>query len=117
MKTHLRDDKQINKLKKLFDEQLNSTFPQDAPTAELQSLKNELALYDGHVAGLVSSYLNNLLVNKNLVNINSQLEQRIRNVYPKTPNEKKSKTDLIHYKHRLDKLITILSRSIEHSLV
>lgn len=104
------NSKNLTNLRAQFDEIKNSHFPQVAPVEELQNMKGELALYDGHVAGLVSSYLKGAAVNPGFVKVNNGIESKVKNFHPKTPEEQKSIQELIAYKRKLDNLISVLSQ-------
>lgn len=115
MKRRINKQNQLTRLEKLFDEHIGLTFPREAPTRALQNMKGELALYGGHVAGLVSSYLKNAPINKKLVKVDLNLEHQIQNFLPKTSKEKKYIQDFVYYKHKLDELIRCLVKLLSDS--
>src|SRR6266571_3386236 len=98
-----------SQLEDLFNNHKKKPFPEVVPNEDLADIKGELALYDGHVAGLVSSYLKNAPINSSFVEIDRELEKRIQNFEPKNIQEEKNKADLISYKHKLDELISHLA--------
>lgn len=112
MRTQINKQKEVTHLKKLFDEHIIISFPETAANEKLYDMKGELALYDGHVAGLVSSYLQNTPVNSKFVKVDLKLKGKMEDFRPNTPEEEKSMQELIRYRERLDKLIFTLSKII-----
>jgi len=102
-------DKQIVHLKEMFKEHLAIPFPQVTLNGELQGIRGEISLYGGHVAGLVTSYLNSAPINPDYVKVDAELEERIKNFKPGNSQEKKDIAVLMEYKHKLDSLLLLLS--------
>ncbi|HZE86741.1 MAG TPA: hypothetical protein VE090_00905 [Methylomirabilota bacterium] len=103
------NNKQIIKLKKLFEEHFVRAFPHISYlNDELQDIKGEIALYDGHIAGLISSYFKKGPINRDLIKVDSELEIRLQNFHPQNSQEEKSLKDLTNYKHKVDEIASTL---------
>lgn len=103
----------ISRLEHLFNDHKKLPFPESMSiNEELRDIRGELALYDGHMAGLVSSYLQNSPINPHLIKKDQALENRMKNFHSTNTVEEKNIKDLIKYKHKVDDLISLLNQLI-----
>lgn len=96
-----------------FEEHLKIPFPRVSGNDELQDIKGELSLYGSHVAGLVSSYLQNAEINVQLVEKDNELENRMTAFEPHNAEDHESLQNMQSYKHKIDKLVTLLNELVK----
>lgn len=112
MITKINRKKEIEGLKKIYNEHSAMPFPEPTSNEELFDLKGELAYYGAFVVGLVSSFLENAPVNAEFVKVDLALGKRMQDFKPKTGEEKRSIQELIGYKKSLDNLLLTLAKII-----
>lgn len=114
MNTNSNISNKVDKLEKLYAEHLGMSFPEtDSDNELIHDRIGEIALYGGHVAGLVSSYLKNAEVNPHFVKTNDELEKHLNDIQVDTIEDEKDLEYMKAYKHKLDEMITLLSELIE----
>lgn len=94
----------IDNLKEKFINYSHVPFPKVNSNISLQDIKADLVLYDSHIAGLVSSYLNNGKINPKLITVDSKLDDQLSNFQPNNQEEEKIHQNLLKYKHEIDGL-------------
>lgn len=94
--------------KKILEEEykkfLKNEFPKAPEEDELYDLFAELVLLDGHIAGLVSSYLANCNINFELLDVDDEFNELANNI----KIDSKSSVELNERKKQLDKLVHII---------
>ncbi len=102
------------KLRKLFEEFIELPFPHyTAGNKGLGEIIPELADLDGHIAGLVSSYLDNAPVRKKYVYIDENLNKSLSEIRPSSKEEQKALSGFVEYKRRIDEMTRILQKLLE----
>ena len=90
-------DQEFNKLKEM-------KFPEEPEEDELYDLFSELISLDGHIAGLVSTYLKGKLINYKLLDADGEFIEIRANIQIKSD----SLTSMDAYKQQLDLLVQII---------
>jgi hypothetical protein len=86
-----------------FNDFINTPFPKAPEDDDLYDIYSDLAEYDSHIAGIVSSLLGGKQVNKSLIFLNNDLEKKIN----ANGNNSELK-DIRDYKNRIDKLVMLI---------
>ncbi|MEK9150298.1 MAG: hypothetical protein AAB267_09695 [Candidatus Desantisbacteria bacterium] len=99
-------------LRKKFEEFRRIPFPNRSENDELCDILFDLVELDGHIAGLVSSYLSGGIIKKELVFIDEGLNARLENFVLSSEDEAKTVEEYKKYKAYLDELVQILKRAL-----
>jgi hypothetical protein len=91
-------------LAKVFDEFKQVKCPEPPENDDLYDLYSELMEYDGHVAGLVSSFLNGNHISRALVFRNEKLVEMITSF----PEDSDELHPIKHYFYKLDEMVQML---------
>lgn len=100
----MNNSNKIDNLKRNYAEHLEMPFPELTSHQDLQSVIGELSLYGGHIAGLVSSYIDNSPININLINTDPELEETLANFHPINEIQEKEYKNVLRYKHKIDEM-------------
>lgn len=93
-----------NLLVERFDDFRKIKFPTEPEEDEVYNLFSELVELDGHIAGLVSSYLKNKHINFNLLDVDGEFNSLLSIISVDSNSVK----EIVEYKNRLDELIKII---------
>jgi hypothetical protein len=84
-------------------------FPENPEDKELEELFDELVLLDLHIAGIVSSFLKGVKVDKKLVYIDEEFNNKIKALEPLNSDPRyKDWIAITKYKVELDKMIKMV---------
>ena len=95
-------------LKKQWKEHQKITFPKRPRYEPLDDLHPELALMDGHVAGIVDSFLSGIKVDRKLIYIDEEYNKRLEAIRPTTPDTNAEWLIFKNYKEKLDKMVNLV---------
>jgi hypothetical protein len=100
----------FEELQQKFSEFKQLPFPENSANDELSDIFAELVQLDGHVAGLVTTFLLGKPVRRELVYIDLDLDQKLQAFQPSSVTEQKTVSAYQTYKSRLDELISFLQQ-------
>jgi hypothetical protein len=101
------------KLRQKFEEFKALQFPGNSANDTLSDIFAELVELDGHIAGLVYTFLMGKPVRKELVSPDLDLDQRLDGFEPSNVEEYETVLSYQNYKSYLDELINILQQLLE----
>ncbi|WP_047153900.1 hypothetical protein [Aneurinibacillus tyrosinisolvens] len=88
-----------------FEDFKRLPFPEAPQDDDLYDIFTDLVEYDSHIAGLVTSFLNNKKINRKFVNKNNEIENKISSLSEKQNQEV---SEIKTYKNKLDNLVDLL---------
>jgi len=101
-------------LKKLYEEFFVTQFPKIySENEELSDIFDELVLQDAHIAGLVSSYLQDAPIRIDWIQIDKNLNHKIEKFNPSNGDEEKTISGIREYNEKLNKMTKILKQLTE----
>ena len=86
------------------------------PELEELDIKSDFALLDGHIAGLVTSYLGNNAVDKKLIYIDKEVDKKLLSFIPRTVHDRKYHPAYIKYKQMIDEITRLLANCLSVKL-
>jgi ADP-ribose pyrophosphatase len=95
-------------LKKEWDDFHALTLPQSPGDELLADLFADLVLENGEISGIVDAFLQGTKIDKKRIYINEDLSNKLNSYRPPDDASRKSQQELIEYKNRLDKLVTLV---------
>jgi len=98
----------LETLKREWDEFFSLPFPKSPAEDKLADLFADLVLYDGHVAGIVTSFLKGKKVDKKLIYVDETLNINLQSYKPLDLATQKSQQQLIEYKNRVDRMVKLV---------
>ena len=101
---HIGIDKK--QLEEEYTNLLNSKFPDIPDEDELYDLFSELTLLDGHISGLISSYLRNTQINFKLLDVDDEFNSLLSDI----SIESESLDEILKRKKQLDKLLQMIKK-------
>jgi hypothetical protein len=108
MVKRLNPGRNIDTLKREWDEFFSLPFPKEPKEDYLADLFAELVLFDGHVAGIVTSFLKGKKVDKKLIFVKETLNINLQSYKPLDSESKFSQEKIIERKNRLDRLVKLV---------
>jgi hypothetical protein len=99
-----------NDLAKVFEKFKRISCPEPPENDDLYDLYSELMEYDGHVAGLVSSFLNGNQISRSLVYQNEEIIERLTSL---TDDNSDELLPLKNYFQLLDEMIQMLNTLVK----
>lgn len=113
MNTDSNMSNKVDNLERLYAEHLGMSFPEtDSDNELMQDTIGPIALYGGHVAGLVTSYLGNAEVNPDFVVVDDEIEKQFSEIQVDNVEDEKTLEYIKAYKHKLDEMIVLLAELI-----
>ena len=98
----------IEALKKEWDDLYKYPFPPIPEDEYLNELFAELALTDTFNAGIVSSFLKGKKVDRMLITIDTELNEKLSSYQPQSKEAKKILQSMKERKAKLDKMISLV---------
>lgn len=95
------------KLMKKYKKFKRLTFPELPENSDLYDLYAELVALDGHIAGLVSSYLKGNTINLKLLHVDGEFNKLVTELKEKK-HEMNGLSVYLKYKEKIDELIRII---------
>lgn len=105
--------KPVEELKQKFAAFKELPFPQNSINDELSDIFAELIQYDGHVAGLVTTFLAGKPIRRELVWVDRVIDQQLKDVHPKDGRDYETISQYQLYKSRLDELVELLKQCFD----
>lgn len=96
-----------------WEEFRKKSFPQGLEDLDIHA---DLAELDGFIAGLVSSYLGEASIDKNLIKLNKELDKELSSFSPKNENDKLYYLEYLDYKNKIDELTILLAKCLDLEL-
>ena len=112
MSGDLSPSKMRMKLMQDFEAFKQIPFPDPPDSDVLNDLWTELVEFDGHVAGLVSSFLRGSMVDPNFLATDRKLGLRLNNYVAQSEQEEMQLAKCQAYKAQLDSLVDCLRNSL-----
>lgn len=106
--------KKMNTLRETFEKFKSMPFPENPENDELYDIFSDLVQLDGHIAGLASSVLSGKIVDKELVFVDEEMNNRLNLINTNSRKEAKELLALRDYKRELDSLTNILLDLLEN---
>jgi hypothetical protein len=101
-------------LKKEWSNFVNIPFPKSPKNNRLKKIFPEFVQWDGHVAGIVSSFLKGKKVDKKIIYIDESINIVLSSIMPKDSDEEKELLVFREYKKKLDLLINLVLKLYEN---
>lgn len=94
-----------NELSKEFESFKRLPFPEPPDSDELYGIFTEFSEFDGHVAGLISSFLKGNVPNRSLLDVGANLELKLSSYVANSDEENRQLAEYRVYKGKLDFLL------------
>ncbi len=101
-------DVNIETLKKEWDDFYALPFPIQFKDKKFPNIFSEFVSYDGHVAGIVTSFLQGIKVDKKLIHIDEDLNKQLSFYKPRDNKSKKLYEQYLDRIRRLDRMIMLV---------
>jgi hypothetical protein len=103
----------IDTLQEKWNELIKMPFPRSPKNEQIRKIFADFVEWDGHVAGIVSSFLQGEKVDKKLIYIDENINNILDSIKPLDSDEEKEISIYLEYKKKLDLLIRLVLKLYE----